>query len=1081
MKTQASNTKTAKSSEHHFNANRGEKEFFKSITPVKNLFFGPDTIQPKLKIGQPNDTYEQQADRVAYAVMRMPDPGVQRQPLEEEEEEIQMKEREHGIQLKCAECEHEEKLQTKSNTNAASSRYASPGISSQLQSEKGSGSRLPRAVQSEMGNKIGADFSGVKIHSDSNAVQMNKELEAKAFTYGADIYFNEGHYNPASNIGKYLLAHELAHVVQQRTANTYSIQRQPLTATQLNELCYLQGISPSPDASEPEFHPTYESWISSFHGLRTFQSDDTVRGGIEGQHFTVLGSQAARRFGEEAQSEGQENDDEQTAPVPNYRGRLHQGEQFIDHPTNRWVQNCLPANLRATAFGLPADCADIAVILRHVWLSAHNRSERYNGWNVGDRAGDANESRALHLTREVGSYNAEQMVNPYSNSRGNPIQAFAQLQLLLHPGDILVWDHRRITSSEGRVRTRRTGGHVQTISHIAREDNGSIRLIQVLQGNQPIFRDSATEIANTLVPDVEHREQEQQLNEQEQTAIQDERTQQQNRYGRLTRMINRDRTNAINTMRNAPGRRIEVSSARGADMVDPTDSEQSIWGRWDDRGEGEYTLLVAAGPPRSASRPGPANRRLGRRILDWNRRLSGAGSRTYTGNLEAMLQETRSLLERDQTLPKNQVSESDLQTMAITAGNRFRRINIRRRSLESIDTTERDEYLQKVAGQLRIIEYLGNNGNSEFVQPRFNHFAQHFVAAAAPGSTTEELRSYVTGPQGPGQFIAIFENEIEIFREALGQAADFSSAEQLAESNGRILWQHAVQRASNADANTDDRPIYWTRLRMIQEIRYFNSSFDITTEQRNELVEMFERNSRGQETARLSRYPHEKKVVISGFDPFNLHSNLQEYNQSGAAVLALDGSTVRNGDISAQVEGVIFPVRFRDFNEGRIENFFGRYLIGDPSADMIMTISRGGSRNFEVERYAGRRRSSDYQDNEALYGGGTVQSPEIPQNMGLGDEFLETSLPQESMSALPGVVYDESRTPDSEQAAAVEGSGGGYLSNEIFYRVRRLSLHTMGTDHTINVGHLHTPYRGMSRDQMIRKIRDIIRASLPHI
>jgi hypothetical protein len=66
-----------------------------------------------------------------------------------------------------------------------------------------------------MGNAMGVDFSGVNIHTDSKAVQMNQKLGAKAFTHGNDIYFKEGEFNPESNNGKKLLAHELTHVVQQ--------------------------------------------------------------------------------------------------------------------------------------------------------------------------------------------------------------------------------------------------------------------------------------------------------------------------------------------------------------------------------------------------------------------------------------------------------------------------------------------------------------------------------------------------------------------------------------------------------------------------------------------------------------------------------------------------------------------------------------------------------------------------------------------------------------------------------------------------------------------------------------------------
>jgi hypothetical protein len=71
------------------------------------------------------------------------------------------------------------------------------------------------ATRNEMEMGFGADFSQVNIHTGSQAVQMNKELGAQAFTHGKDIYFNERKYNPYSNEGKHLLAHELTHTIQQ--------------------------------------------------------------------------------------------------------------------------------------------------------------------------------------------------------------------------------------------------------------------------------------------------------------------------------------------------------------------------------------------------------------------------------------------------------------------------------------------------------------------------------------------------------------------------------------------------------------------------------------------------------------------------------------------------------------------------------------------------------------------------------------------------------------------------------------------------------------------------------------------------
>ena len=70
-------------------------------------------------------------------------------------------------------------------------------------------------TRGQMESGFGVDFGNVNIHTDSRAVQMNKDLNAQAFTHGNDIYFNEGKYDTTSTSGKHLLAHELTHTVQQ--------------------------------------------------------------------------------------------------------------------------------------------------------------------------------------------------------------------------------------------------------------------------------------------------------------------------------------------------------------------------------------------------------------------------------------------------------------------------------------------------------------------------------------------------------------------------------------------------------------------------------------------------------------------------------------------------------------------------------------------------------------------------------------------------------------------------------------------------------------------------------------------------
>ena len=90
---------------------------------------------------------------------------------------------------------------------------------SAIQSARGGGAPLDAKVGAQVGSALGADFSGVKVHTDPKADALNRSLSAKAFTTGSDIFFSQGAYSPGSSSGKRLLAHELTHVVQQGAAS----------------------------------------------------------------------------------------------------------------------------------------------------------------------------------------------------------------------------------------------------------------------------------------------------------------------------------------------------------------------------------------------------------------------------------------------------------------------------------------------------------------------------------------------------------------------------------------------------------------------------------------------------------------------------------------------------------------------------------------------------------------------------------------------------------------------------------------------------------------------------------------------
>lgn len=126
-------------------------------------------------------------------------------------------------QRKCAECEAEEKVQRKTS---GEDQTAPSIVGDTINS--GNGKALDVNTKMFMENRFGYDFSNVKIHTQGLSAKSAESINAKAYTSGSNIVFNEGQYNPATQQGKKLLAHELTHVVQQgNNAATKSIQRQP--------------------------------------------------------------------------------------------------------------------------------------------------------------------------------------------------------------------------------------------------------------------------------------------------------------------------------------------------------------------------------------------------------------------------------------------------------------------------------------------------------------------------------------------------------------------------------------------------------------------------------------------------------------------------------------------------------------------------------------------------------------------------------------------------------------------------------------------------------------------------------------
>ncbi len=160
----------------------------------------PPVIQTKLLVGHPNDPLEHEADRAADRVVSLwQDGGFSSAPAGE------------GPPAKPI----APIIQRRAASPASGSVEASPQVTQQIQAAQGSGQALPGELLPPLEATFGMNFSGVRLHTDHRADALNRDLQARAFTTGQDIFFRQGEYRPGTAEGVRLLGHELGHVGQQ--------------------------------------------------------------------------------------------------------------------------------------------------------------------------------------------------------------------------------------------------------------------------------------------------------------------------------------------------------------------------------------------------------------------------------------------------------------------------------------------------------------------------------------------------------------------------------------------------------------------------------------------------------------------------------------------------------------------------------------------------------------------------------------------------------------------------------------------------------------------------------------------------
>jgi len=253
--------------------------FDKQNSEQPAAFFHANSIQRKLNVSKPGDPAEKEADSAAKNVMQVQkaekkeeEKPVQKADKKEEEKPVQKEDKKEEEKVSKAEKKEEEKpvqkaekkeeempvqkaekkeeekpvqkadkkeedkpvqkadkeeepaVKAKSDPRVQKAAMtentevhdnAAPSFESLLAKRKGMGFALPDELRRDMEGKFRTSFKDVRIHTDKEAGEMCEAIHALAFAHGYDIYFNEGMYNPEALSGRELLAHELAHIVQQ--------------------------------------------------------------------------------------------------------------------------------------------------------------------------------------------------------------------------------------------------------------------------------------------------------------------------------------------------------------------------------------------------------------------------------------------------------------------------------------------------------------------------------------------------------------------------------------------------------------------------------------------------------------------------------------------------------------------------------------------------------------------------------------------------------------------------------------------------------------------------------------------------
>lgn len=213
------------------------------------------------------------------------------------------------------------------------------------------------------------------------------------------------------------------------------------------------------------------------------------------------------------------------------------------------------------------------------------------------------------------------------------------------------------------------------------------------------------------------------------------------------------------------------------------------------------------------------------------------------------------------------------------------------------------------------------------------------------------------------------------FAKQLCRTQNLKATTRLAQKRGVQLWRMAVERAQSKPGTisgglpaSDDRPLYWTRLQVTAAIRQWTPRFGLSIDERDGLITAFDKASRGMTDISYPGNKAQKRIIVSGFDPYTLDggergsasgaagNNIRHGNPSGAIALALDGTRYKSKDGATQrIEAYTLPVNYTEFGAGYLEDTVGPLMRpGRQRVDASITVSQAGGSQFNLEQWNAR-------------------------------------------------------------------------------------------------------------------------------